>query len=85
MSHWEIPWVPAGRLAEEINNMQVDVLSARCIADRLRLSTALVQIAAATNEEVILKLETDLRCVLEFVREVHAAKAPPDAPPPTAS
>jgi hypothetical protein len=75
MPHWEMPWVPAGRLAEEINNMQVDVLSARCTADRLRLSTEVVRIAAATDDETISKLEMDLRCVMEFVREVHAARS----------
>ena len=67
-------WLPERRLEEDITNMQVDVLSARCAADRLRLRRAITQIAFATSQETLEKMLADLNSVLDFVEDVERVK-----------
>jgi len=52
----------------------VDVLSARCAADRLRLKTAISQVAQATSAESLEKMQHDLHLVMEFVADVERVK-----------
>ncbi len=60
------------RLQEELNNLQVDVLSARCIVHRLRSHRAERQLAVVASAEVVSKTLTDLQEVMAFVKEVQA-------------
>ena len=68
-------WIPERPLEEDIENLQVDVLSARCAADRLRLKTNVGKVAVATSEENLEKMLIDLRTVLAFVADVARVKA----------
>jgi hypothetical protein len=83
MSQFPVSWIPARKLEDEITTMQVDVLSARCIADRLRLRNAMTHVADAATTTTLEKMISDLQSVLEFVREVEqvhgARRSQPDA------
>jgi hypothetical protein len=67
-------WVPEKPFELEIENLQTDVLSARCVADRLRLRTAIVKVADATPAEVLTKMLHDLQVVLEYISKVEQVK-----------
>ena len=59
------------RLQEDLNNLQVDVLSARCIVHRLRSRRAEKQLAALASKEIVSKTLSDLQEVVAFVQEVQ--------------
>ena len=75
MSRLPSGWIPERPLEEDIENLQVDVLSARCAADRLRLKTNVGKVANATSDEALEKMLTDLQMVLAFVADVARVKA----------
>jgi hypothetical protein len=75
MSRLPNGWIPARPLEEIIINMQVDVLSARCAADRLRLKTPLETIASATDDETLAKLLSDLQFMQTFAFDIAKAKS----------
>ena len=74
MSQLPSGWIPEKPLEEVITNMQVDVLSARCAADRLRLKNAISQVAQAASAESLEKMQKDLNSVMEFVADVERVK-----------
>jgi HKD family nuclease len=80
MSRLPSGWIPEKPLEEVITNMQTDVLSARCAADRLRLKAAIEIIAGATSDEILEKLITDLRSLQSFAVVIAKAKANSGAP-----
>jgi hypothetical protein len=74
MSRLPSGWIPEKPLEEVITNLQVDVLSARCAADRLRLKTSLETIAGATPDETLEKLLSDIQFVQAFAFDIAKAK-----------
>jgi len=81
MAQSPMSWIPPRKLEDDISNMQVDVLSARCIADRLRLRNAMIHVADAATTETLEKLIDDLESVLEFVKEVEQVQVAKRKPP----
>jgi hypothetical protein len=75
MSRLPSGWIPEKPLEEVITNMQTDVLSARCAADRLRLKAAIETIAGATPDEILEKLISDLHSLHSFAVVIAKAKA----------
>jgi hypothetical protein len=74
MSRLPSGWIPERPLKEDITNMQVDVLSARCAADRLRLKCAISRVAQATSAESLETMLDNLNSVLRFVVDIGKAK-----------
>ncbi len=67
-------WVPEKPFEVEIENLQTDVLSARVVADRLRLRTAIAKVADATPAEALQKMLHDLQIVLDYISKVEQVK-----------
>ena len=68
-------WIPERPLEEEITNLQVDVLSARCASDRLRLRTPIEVVANTASVGCVEKLQADLKAVMQFVGEIERVQA----------
>jgi hypothetical protein len=75
MSRLPSGWNAEKPLEEVITNMQVDVLSARCAADRLRLKAPMATIAGATSDEILEKLISDLYSMQSFASDIAKAKS----------
>jgi hypothetical protein len=75
MSRLPSGWIPEKPLEEVITNMQTDVLSARCAADRLRLKAPIAKIAGATPDETLEKLISDLHSMQSFAIDIAKAKS----------
>ena len=67
-------WISDRPLEDDINNMQTDVLSARCAADRLRLKTSITAVAEATSRETVEKMLVDLQALFQFVKELDRSQ-----------
>ena len=67
-------WIAERPLEDDITNMQTDILSARCAADRLRLKTSISAIARAASRETVEKLLVDLQALFHFVKEIDLSQ-----------
>ncbi len=59
------------RLEDELTNLWVEVLSARCIVHRLRRRRAQVLLSQLASPEMIGKALQDVNEVMEFLQEVN--------------
>ncbi len=69
-------WTPSHDIEEELTNLQVDVLSARCIVHRLRRKGAELHVARIADPEAIAKALQDAQEILEFLSDVRNKQQP---------
>ena len=59
------------KIQSEYKNLHTDVLSARCIVDRLRMQSNPTLIAQVTDLEDVKRLAANVGVIAEFVRKIE--------------
>lgn len=60
------------KIQSECRNLQTDILSARCIVDRLRAQSDPTAIAQVVDTDEVRRLVANVVVVAEFVRSIEA-------------
>ncbi len=67
------------KIQSEYRNLSTDILSARCIVDRLRMQSDLSTIAQIADRDDVKRMSANVGVIAEFVRNI--AEIAPDQTP----
>ena len=59
------------KIQSECKNLHTDILSARCIVDRLRMQSDPIDIAQVTNREDVRRLAANIGVIADFVKSIE--------------
>lgn len=59
------------KIQSECKNLHTDILSARCIVDRLRMQSNPTLIAQITDREDVKKMVANVGVIVEFVKSIE--------------
>lgn len=64
------------KIQAECKNLHTDILSARCIVDRLRMQSNPAVIAQVTDSEDVKRLVANVGVIAEFVKSIEEVSDP---------